>query len=243
MMRVEINIWDTITAAWHKVYGVKASFWTAFGLVFLIGLGLGIFEGIAKAISPGLSVIIQLITNVITYLLQVGILYMGIMCALDKPITYKQIFFAFDFDHIWKLIGVYILQMIIFAPAIIALIVGGILASEANPQTTSLVLAAILFIGGIVLMVYLLMRIMLGISFVIMHNANPLDAIKMSFRATNGNVINLVCIFLLQIGIVLISVIPLGIGLIWTLPFSTICFGVIYKMLLPNAENNQINQH
>lgn len=236
MANIEIAVWDTITIAWNKVLGAKKSFWAAFGVIFLIGLGLGILQGIAKVISPALGLLFQLITNIVTYLLQVGILYMGILRATDNPISYKEIFFAFDFDHIWKLIGVYILQMIVFIPVIILIIVASVLSSESEPQTFSLFLAALLYLTAIILGIYLLMRIMLGIAFVITKDANPWEAIKMSFQATDGNVINLIGIFLLQIAIVLISVIPIGIGLIWTLPFSTICYGVIYKTLLTNVE-------
>jgi hypothetical protein len=237
----QIPVWNTITTAWEKTYGIKKTFWAAIGLIILIGAGLGILQGIAKTISPGLETFTRLISNIITYFLQVGLLYMGIQRALDAPVTYKQLFFAFDTDHILKLFGVYLLQIVIFIPVIILVIIASVFAGDSSPLpgTGGLFLAALLFLVALILGVYLIIRVMLGIAFVVAKDAGPWNAIKMSFQATQDNVLNLFGISLLQMLIVLISILPLLIGLIWTLPFSAICYGVIYKSLLGNVRDGQ----
>src|SRR5438477_89442 len=73
---------------------------------------------IGKSITPGLGGFINFIGEIVLFLVQMGILYIGIQRALDLPITYTQMWRGFRSDMALKLIGLYILQILILLPGI-----------------------------------------------------------------------------------------------------------------------------
>lgn len=230
-MSVQLPVWDTINAAWTRVSGSKGSFWAAAGIIFVIMFGIGVLEGITENLMF-VSGLLGIIGSVLGYFLQLGLIYMGITRAKDMAINWKMVFNTFNTQIALYLIGLYILQTLIFMiPAIVGALgfmmfmAGGVLAF----------FGALVIIASIIGMLIIAIRLSLSMAFVLDTLTSPLAAIKQSIAATDGNFWNLVGIFLLQMLILIISVIPIGIGLIWSLPFSLICYGLIYKTLRANA--------
>jgi uncharacterized membrane protein len=135
-----------------------------------------------------------------------------------------------------KLIGLYILQFIILIiPAVIA---GGCVgiasgAESAGRYLLMLPMGLLAIIAGLAT-IYLSLRLLMGMGLVLDRGATPWHAVKMSFRATRSNVWPLIGIILAELGILIVSAIPLGIGLIWTLPFVWVVYGTVYKRLSVN---------
>ena len=92
--------------------------------------------------------------------------------------------------------------------------------------------SVICYILGIGSAVYLMLRLYVATPLVIMQKANPWAAIKHSFSATKHHVLALFVLIIANILIFMISLIPLGIGLIWSLPYLLISYGVIYERLV-----------
>lgn len=240
-----IPVIDTIKLAWSKVDGAKGSFWAALGIMFLVIFAFGFLEGLFEESAPILTGILKVVGGLVNFLLQIGVLYMGIQRAKDLPINYKQMFIAFELDMGLRAIGTYILQAIIFiVPMLLIFIPTILLATGATvaggepvaASTGAKIVIALCYIVAILLMVYLSIRLYISMGFVLDQRANPIDAIKSSFAATKGNVWNLIGIAILQFLILIVSIIPIGIGLIWTLPFVFILYGVLYKNLLVNVK-------
>lgn len=236
-----LPIEDTLRTSWQKVHGSKSTFWIALIILIAICVGVGIIEAILDSTMPQVAPFISILFQIFTYLISVGLIFMGIRRARDISISYDQLFHAFK-NNLWiKVIGVYILEvLILFIPILI--MVGGSLSypmlQTSMGQTSAALIAAAIFTVGFIALVYLSIRIVLSMGYVMDRETGPVDSIKLSFQATRGNFWNVLFIIIIQSLIVVISMIPLGIGLIWTIPFSLINYGMMYDRLSTNNAGN-----
>ncbi len=228
---IELPVWDTMKAAWARVSGSKGAFWGSLLIFFVIMAGFGTLQALSKD-NQVVSVLLSLISNTLAYLMQFGLLYMGILRAKDLPIDYKMMFKAFDLQLVLYLIGLYVLQLVIFlAPAAVG-VVGVILYLTGSMAGMSI--GVLLIIAAIFSFALLGIRMSLSMGFIMDMNMAPLASIKSSFAATKGNFWNILVLFILEWLFMMVSMIPLGIGLIWSLPFVFICYGLMYKVLRGN---------
>src|SRR6187399_3139321 len=149
-MAVTIPVWDTIVESWEKTYGVKGSFWAAFGIMFAIAIGFGILEGLI----PPIAMIISLISSLVIFLLRAGTVYMGIMRARNLPVNYQQVFRAMRVDLGLKVIVVYMLQVLVAFPFVAIIAVGGILM-----MSTNTFFGALIALVGIAGFIYISVRV------------------------------------------------------------------------------------
>lgn len=227
-----LPIWDTITHAWHKVHGSKKTMWGAIVVILLIGMGLGIIAAIVEYFIPIIGPVVQVIISIVNFLLILGLMYIGIRRASDLPISYKMIFHAFNSPITLNAIGLYILQGLIFIIPILMMFSATLLYASTMPFATTL--SILLYLVGLIATIYLAFRLYVAMAFVLDQNAGPIDAIKHSFKVTRGNVLRLFGLVIIEIIIFFISALPLLIGVIWTLPFIYILYGLTYKRLMVN---------
>ncbi|HTM64456.1 MAG TPA: hypothetical protein VL360_08180 [Gammaproteobacteria bacterium] len=228
----ELPVWDTISTAWEKTYGAKATFWGAILILAAIMFGIGVLEGISSQ-SSVISGLFQVIGNILGYFLQLGIIYIGITRAKDLPINYKMMFTTFDLMLALRLIGLYILQTLIFLIPIAIGAIGVYIYMMGSSSTTFI--GGLIFLISVIIGIVIAIRLSLSMAFILDTREGPVAAIKHSLAATNHNFWNLVGIYLLQVIIIIVSIIPLGIGLIWSIPFVLINYGMIYKILRVNT--------
>ena len=87
-----LPVWDLVGYSWKKVSGSKGTFWAFIGICILIMLGFLLVQKLAHPISH----LIIFIGQIISYLLQMGLIYLGIRRAQDLPISYPMGFRAFE---------------------------------------------------------------------------------------------------------------------------------------------------
>lgn len=229
-----IPVGDTISTAWEKVKGSKGSVWAALGIFFLIMIGFGILQAITKP-TPILMNAIMVIGQVIQYLLQMGLIYIGIKRAFELPVSYQLMFRTFESDVTLRIIGLYLLEMLIFIPFGIIGVIGYLIGISSIPFGG--LICFLLIILAVLGTIYVSIRISLSAALVLDRKLNPWSAIKKSFEATRSNFWRLIGILIIQVLILILSIIPLGVGLIWSLPFILVCYGVIYKNLSINISS------
>lgn len=232
---------ETISASWGRVSGAKGSIWAAIGITFAIVFAIGFITGFIGSLSNILGAIFNLVGQIISTLLQLGLLYLGIQRAKNAPINFRQVFRGFEKPIALRVIGVYVIQFLIFLPLVIIFMLvpilifgedlGEVFTSGLTPQNIMLVSWCVL--GGLIGL-FITLRLILSMGFVLDMGADPWPAIKMSYEATRGNFFRLLAIFLFQIVVFILGAIPLGIGLIWVLPLVVIVYGMVYKNLLVN---------
>lgn len=232
MPSYQLPVEETLKSAWAKVHGAKATIWAALGILFAIVFCLGIIQGITEAINHSLFQAMKLITNLISYFLQLGVVYIGICRAKDQPIAYQLMFRPFGLYRALSIIGLYIAEMVLFILPLLIGVAGGFVINLAFPLSG--LIGGLLIAASGLSLIYLVVRLIPSLAIILDQDANPIEAIKRSFHLTKGNVLRLCLLSVIQIIILLICIIPLGIGLIWGLPFTFITYGTIYQTLLKN---------
>lgn len=239
-----LKIFATLKEAWDLVKGSKSAFWAIIGFIIVTEIFLFLIGKIPRLISPDVGFIrtIAFTLKIAIYLLQEilswGLIYLGIQRAAGLPIEYAMISKIFDIGLILKMIGTRILNLLLII-VIPSLIIGFTAAMyHANPSSDIIKLTAtFLYLVALGLFIFFWIRLLLASAIVIAQKVYPWTAIKLSFVASQSNFWNILWLFLLQILIVILAIIPLGLGLIWAFPLFFITYGMIYKKLvLPSQE-------
>ncbi|MES2218001.1 MAG: hypothetical protein V4501_06285 [Pseudomonadota bacterium] len=221
---------DTIEAAWQKVSGAKGTVWAVMGFIFISAFLFGIIGGILTAAGlPNLAKIPPVLAGIVQLILTWGLIYIGIKRAADQPIDYGMVKSVISFEIFFKMIGVYLIQFAICG--VTAIILVPLLLMDTHSYVGSIV-AIILSVVWYVVFFFVLIRMYFAKAFVIDKRVDPWTAIKMSVAITQGNVLRIFCFLIICILAFIISAIPFGIGLIWSLPFLFIVYGLAYKRIM-----------
>lgn len=229
--RFSLPVMDTINLAWNKVSGAKASIWGALGLLFLIQIGTQIAQAILFAI-PFVGVIIgvpaAIAFTVAITLLTYGVLYVGLRRAKGEAISYKDMFYPMDWSLALNLIGLTVLNVVIIIALEIFAFLGTMMFTLGMLGG---ILGGLMIAAAVIAAIIIMVRISLSALFMLDERTSPIDALKKSFYATDGNFWNLLGLLIMLWLAVVISAIPLFIGLIWTLPLAWIALPTAYLRL------------
>lgn len=232
----KLPIWDTIENAWKKVKGAKLVIFCGFLTAILINIAIFAISAYFKLESHFVTYfLLTILGKLIAVLLSAGLLLYGLKRSFDLPINYSMLFAAFDRRVGFKIILFYLLMIVILLP-IAAIFMTIALVGIFLPTGIAGLVVALIYILTLCSLIYILVRISLAISFILVRGSGPWEAIKLSFAATRGNFWRLFTVKLLTSLFLSISAIPLGIGLIWTIPLRYITIGEVYKRLSARIE-------
>jgi uncharacterized membrane protein len=209
----DFNIGDLIGEAWQRVKGTKGIvlggfiiFYVAiFAISAVLGFILGAIGLMGEDNLAGIilaQLIITVISSALTYPFLAGLNMVGIRRAADQPISFNEIF-----SHFGRLVPLLI---------------------------TGVLMMVLVYVGMLLLIIpglYLSVAYMLAIPLVVERGLSPWQALETSRKAITQHWFKVFGLFLL-LGLILgLSMIPLGIGLIWTLPLFIISMGVLYRTI------------
>lgn len=228
----DFSIGALISEAWQKTKGTKGIIWggflmfygamfvtvlalflimSLFGAVGLAGLGMGMAgndgagTGLMAAGLLGfvlMGLTFGLVLTAVMYPFIAGINMVGIRQAAGQPVRFAEVF-----SHFGRTL-----------PLLVAGILMGILLN----------LGFLLFIlPGI----YLAVAFMLTIPLIAERKLSAWDAMMTSCKAINQHWFKVFFLYILLGIILVISMIPLLIGLIWTLPLLIVAQGVLYRTI------------
>lgn len=219
----EFSIGSVISEAWAKTSGAKWPVFLSFVLYMLVMIGIMVVlslvtVGLVSA-SPdpsGGAMIVQLIMqvgiNLVVLPLAMGLLMLGIKRSVDAPLNAMSIF------------GYYSKTLSLFA---------------------TMILMYIMIIIGLVLLVlpgiYLMIAYYMAMPLVVEKGMSPWQAMETSRKAITSRWFSFLGLLIVLSIIMVISMIPLGIGLIWTMPLMIIAFGVLYRNMF-GVESSTITQ-
>lgn len=221
----DFAIFDLLGEAWRKTKGTKGILWGGFLAFFgiMIGaqlalylitlvLGLGTIglaslggEGAAIAGAAGMlliSVVGSVISLALTYPFIAGFNMIGIRQAAGQPVRFGEIFS--HFNRTLALLGAAILMGIV-----------------------TIIGFALFILPGI----YLSIATLLTIPLVVERKLSPWQAMVVSCKAITQHWFKVFFLFLMMNIVVWISILPLGIGLIWTIPMFIVMIGVLYNRI------------
>lgn len=241
--QVSLNIFDTIKTAWSQVKGSKGSFWMVVLFIFITSLIYQGFHFLEKApFSHPLMLlwaVLACITTLFEFMLLFGLIYLGVQRAANLDIRYTMIKNVLTLEIFLKCIGYILLIYVLFIPAFILMIIAVVLSHYAISHVESHLLfqliSAACYVIAFIYMVTILLRLYVAKVFIAVEKLNPWLAIKRSFQATQSNAWKLLGLLVINIIIVAVSAIPFGVGLIWTLPYLYINYGLVYRRLAVSA--------
>ena len=226
MILSQLSLSDALTIAWRKVKGTKATFLAALMVVGVINFTAGLVKGFVGFFSGELGFILQYVASLVAYIANVGLLYIGIQHARNLPINYRLLFKSFRWPTAARLAAIYIIGTLVL-----------FIAATLTAKTHSIAYIGMAIISTLFCL-WFNFRMFLAPAFIIDANLPVIPAIKASFQATDYHVIKLAVLILIQMGIIIISALPLAIGLIWTLPMMFILYGVVYVTLAPQSKQS-----
>jgi hypothetical protein len=207
----ELAVGETLSKAWQATDGVKftfiaAIFVYAFILVvvtFIFGmlLNIGSYQGEEMQVQSLLAQVgIDLLKMPIEIPMIVALMMMGIRHINREPIEIPQLFDYFVF--VWPLVFASILIYVFVAVGFMLLILPGIYLSVAY------------------IFVYPLM---------VDRGMGIWEAMETSRKAVTKKWFTVFGVMLSMAIITILSALPLGIGLIWTLPMGYLVYGILYS--------------
>lgn len=239
-----LPIEGTLKAAWEHVHGFKGTFWLAMLIIILISIILGMVQALVSPppsnITPNtlssfqhniplLALFFSILVNIVNALFSDGLFYVGLRRIAHLPIKMRMIFTVFRYPLVFKLIILLVLKFIIvIAFALLMLFFGLIIPPSGHWH----ILQIITYAAIIILIFYVFIRLSMSDLLILDKGVNPMTALKLSYQATNGFSWQILWLMILQILIILISILPLGIGLIWSLPFTYLVLPTIYNKLI-----------
>lgn len=224
--RYDFSILGLLGEAWRKTSGTKGIIWggifvfyaalsavatilfivmSLFGALGAVGLASIGGEGAAAAGifgALGLMLIATLVILAVAYPFIAGINMIGIRQAAGQPVRFSEVFGHFNRT----------------VPLLIAGILIGVLTQLGM---------MLLIVPGI----YLSIAAVLTIPLVVERKLSPWQAFVVSCKAITQHWFKVFFLFLLMGAILVISTIPFGIGLIWTIPMFAVMIGVLYNTI------------
>ena len=216
----DFNIGELLGESWQRVKGTKGiiigGFLVFYAVMFVVSFVLGGMLGIFGALSESPAavmvgeLVIGVLASALAYPFMAGINMVGIRRAADQPISFNEIF-----SHFGRTV-----------PLVI----------------TAVVMMLLIYLGLFLLIIpglYLAVAYMLAIPLVVERGLSPWQALEASRKAISQHWFKTFGLFLLLGLITLVSAIPLGIGLVWSIPLFVIAMGVLYRTIfgvLPPAQ-------
>ncbi|MDH5572819.1 MAG: DUF975 family protein [Gammaproteobacteria bacterium] len=217
----EFSIGATLSEAWDKTKNAKGTFNLAFFLYFMASMAImmvGQFAMIplmSNQADPStiitVSLIEQVIFNLILMPIAMGLFVLALRRSVDSPIDATSIF-----SHYRKTFSIFGTMLLMY----LMILIGYIL----------------FILPGI----YLTFAYMLALPLIIDKNLSPWQALEASRKAISKRWFSIFFFMIICLLIMIISTIPLGLGLIWTMPMLIIAYAIIYRNIF-GYETETIN--
>ncbi len=221
--RYSFTIGGLLKEAWAKTKGVKGTVWAGSAVMYLaliILVACGAFllpsqvnkhDGIS--ITGALwDVLFQLITNAVSVIFSAGLIAIGIRKVAGESVSWKMVFEGFSVAG--KLIVATILQTLLVCIGFLLLILPGI---------------------------YLAIGYAMTIPLIVDRKMSPWQAMETSRKAIHGEWWKIFGLFIVVGLILMVSMVPLGLGLIWTWPMFIVLGGVVYRSLFGIEKNREVS--
>jgi DNA-directed RNA polymerase subunit RPC12/RpoP len=215
---LEFTVWEVLREAWQKTKGAKAAIWGGLFVMYLVLLALifggdfglqMLFVDLEPTMAIGINSGLQMITTCLSVIFTAGIMLIGVRRAAEQRISWQMVFAGF---------------------------------SKALSITMALILQTVLvFIGFCLLIlpgIYLSVGYALTLPLILEKGLGPWQALEVSRKAIHKKWWTVFGLYLVMGVICLVSAIPLGLGMIWSVPLFFVGFGVLYRHFFgsPGAE-------
>ena len=205
--RIGFEIGEILSSSWQLTRGIKLSFWIAIIIMYVVLIPFELVSdiiwggGVEGEVSIG-EVIIDCVSSAVWSIFTAGLIMMGINRARNEEVNWRDA--TSGFPRALQIVIAALLQSILMVIGFLLLIVPGI---------------------------YLTVGYALTFGLIVDKNLSAWEAMEVSRKTIHGVWWKFFALLCFVMVITIISAIPFGIGLIWTIPFSFIVMGVAYTRL------------
>jgi len=212
----KFTVTTLIKDAYHYSKGAKGSIWGAFIVMYIILIGLGVASVflLPQAMSssdPMTAMFVeggfQMVTSILSGIMTAGILLIAIRKIGNQPFSWKMVFSGFK--KFGSLLLLFIIETIMVLIGFLLLVLPGI---------------------------YLSIGYMLAIPLVMVRGMSPWQALETSRKAIHTRWWTVFFSLIAMSLLMTISAIPLGLGLIWTVPMFVVLIGILYYHFFGDTE-------
>lgn len=240
-----ISIRAIFSEAWHRIKGMKKSFWGGFGLLFLTLAGIYVLFQFFLAVCSVLQLykagaiggfIAGGFFEVLRLLLGMSLIFLALQHLRHQSITATMVF---EFRKAWKpltiiAVSFYLLNFILVSG-------GKFILNKFNTPGLENAFAlgmGIQFMVFIFLFTYISMLITMSMLLILDKKMSLKQSFVVAFKSINQHVFKNIALLLaasfLFVGIGLVT---LGIGLIWLLPFMSLISAIQYQRIFCQEES------
>ncbi len=207
----DFTVGDLIKEAWQKTKGAKAAIWggTIVMNLILFVISIGgmyafetLYKGTDSTIIMGGAAAFQVATSWLSMIMTGGLILIGVRRAFEQRVSWKMVFAGFS--KALSITIAVILQIILVCIGFVLLIIPGI---------------------------YLTVAYCLTLPLIIDKGMGPWEALEASRKAVHKKWWTVLGMYFVMMLLYLISIVPLGLGLIWTVPMFFVLTGVLYFRL------------
>jgi len=204
--KYELKPVELIKNAWAKLPGMKAPFWIAGIVYFVISMVFSVLQRILAGdpaqgdVNWVLYILISLAQMAVVMPMAAGMFLIGLKHSVDARMEWGEIFKHFD-----KTLNLFLCGLLMY------LLIG-----------LGLVL---LVIPGL----YLMVAFAMAIPLVVEKNMGPWDALMTSRKAVHHKWFNMLGFFGMTILVFLAGMLALFVGLIWAYPLVILAYAMIYR--------------
>ena len=202
-LKPDWTIGELMAEAWQLKNGFKSTYWGALLLYTAIAMVIsGVFEFIGND-SNIVKIISQLVSGLVAYPLWAGLMMIAIKHSVGAPTDVSMIF-----DYYPKTIPIflnYVLMMVLVLVGLSLLVLPGI---------------------------YLMFAYTLAMPLIVDKNMGPWEALETSRKAITPCWFRTFGLCIASTIILMVSALPIGIGLIWTVPFLALTMAILYRNLI-----------
>ncbi len=211
----DFTIGEILSEAWARIDGYKWPVAVITSVYMTIYLVVAIVAGVLFYDKPSQMEAVMQLAGLTMIPMSAAITMMGLNMAMAQPITVKQLFAYYD--KLFLLIGLQILIGLAVLFGLVLLIIPGI---------------------------YLAIALMFAIPLMLEKNLSIIDAFEASRKAVTPHWFKIFGLLLVMGVILFLSLLPLGLGMIWTFPMMMAVMGVLYRRIFGIGEQvNAIEHH
>jgi len=200
----DFTIGEVLSEAWARIDGYKwpyAIITSVYFLIYFVALVLMVALIGWENIERAQAVIQLLSFAMIP--MGAALTMMGLSMAMARPITVKQLFAYYNSKGL-AVIGLQIVMMMAITLGVLLLIIPGI---------------------------YLSIALMFAVPLMLEKNLSIVDAFEASRKAVTHHWFKVFGLWLVMGVILVISALPFGLGLFWTMPMMMAVIGVLYRRM------------
>ncbi len=217
----DFTVGEVLKEAWQKTKGAKGTLWAAFGVMYLILIAVSFGGSFAVSSmflqdSPGLAMglngTLQLLSSWLSLVFTAGVILIGVHKARKQPTSWKTVFGGFSGSKIVAITIASFLQLLLIGIGFILLIIPGI---------------------------YLTIGYGLTLPLIMDKGLGPWEALETSRKTIHKKWWTVFGVYVVMMLLYMVSAVPLGIGLIWTIPMFMLAVGVVYVRFFGTSDTDE----